>query len=65
MNLLSVILVFLTVAGISVSAVLAFWWAGKSGQFQVVESGAMEIFDADEINAGNIQPEAKPSDYSL
>lgn len=57
MSYLAVFLVFMTVIGLSVSAVLAFWWAGKSGQFQEIERGAMAVFDADEINSGKIQPE--------
>lgn len=57
MSTLATALVFLTVTGITVSAVLAFWWAGKSGQFSEVEHGAMSVFDADEVEAGQIIPE--------
>lgn len=54
MSTLAVTLVFLTVIGITASALLAFWWAGKSGQFSEVERGAMSVFDADEVEAGQI-----------
>lgn len=57
MSTLAVTLVFLTVIGITASALLAFWWAGKSGQFSEVERGAMSVFDADELEAGQIIPE--------
>lgn len=57
MSTLAVTLVFLTVIGITASALLAFWWAGKSGQFSEVERGAMSMFDADELVAGHIIPE--------
>lgn len=57
MSTLAATLVFLTVIGITASALLAFWWAGKSGQFSEVESGAMSVFDADESEAGQIIPE--------
>lgn len=54
MSTLAATLVFLTVIGITASALLAFWWAGKSGQFSDVERGAMSVFDADEVEAGQI-----------
>jgi len=57
MSTLAVALVFLTVTGITISAVFAFWWAGKSGQFSEVELGAMSVFDADELESGQIIPE--------
>lgn len=50
-------LAFATVVGIVVSALLAFWWAGRSGQFHEVERGSMALFDEDEIVAGKIEPE--------
>lgn len=50
-------LAFATVIGIIVSALIAFWWAGGSGQFHEVERGSMALFDADEIVGGKIKPE--------
>ncbi len=42
-------LLLLTVSGLTISAVLAFWWAGSTGQFQEIERGALAVFDADEM----------------
>lgn len=52
-----VYLAFATVVGIIVSALIAFWWAGGTGQFHDVERGSMALFDADEIVGGKIEPE--------
>ncbi|MEX1114561.1 MAG: cbb3-type cytochrome oxidase assembly protein CcoS [Akkermansiaceae bacterium] len=57
------LLAIATVFGIIVSALLAFWWAGRSGQFHEVERGAMALFDADEIVEGKIEPEGQ-NDHS-
>jgi cbb3-type cytochrome oxidase maturation protein len=54
-----------TVIGIVISALLAFWWAGHSGQFQEIERGAMALFDTDEIIAGKIEPEANANDSNF
>jgi len=53
----STYLAIATVIGIIVSALLAFWWAGGSGQFHDVERGSMALFDPDEIVDGEIEPE--------
>lgn len=58
-------LAFATVVGIIVSALLAFWWAGGSGQFSNVERGSMALFDADEIDSGKIEPEGRHDDSIL
>lgn len=58
-------LAFATVAGIIVSALLAFWWAGGSGQFHEVERGSMAVFDADEIVDGEIESEGSHVDTNL
>lgn len=50
---------FLVPAGIvflSGSAILAFYWAAKTGQFRNLNEGAKVIFDADE-------PIGKPTDH--
>ncbi len=41
-------LVFLTLFGITVAAVLAFGWAAHNGQFHDLKAGASSIFDPDE-----------------
>jgi cbb3-type cytochrome oxidase maturation protein len=41
-------LVFLTLVGITVAAVMAFVWAARSGQFRDMNAGARVIFDLDE-----------------
>lgn len=33
---------------IAASALAAFWWAARNGQFENVEEGSLSIFDADE-----------------
>jgi cbb3-type cytochrome oxidase maturation protein len=48
-----------TVIGIIISALLAFWWAGGSGQFHDVERGSMALFDPDEIVDGKIESEGQ------
>jgi len=55
MSALAIGLLLLTASGITVSSVLAFWWAGKSGQFSEVERGAMSVFDLDELE--NLKPQ--------
>jgi cbb3-type cytochrome oxidase maturation protein len=35
-------------AGITGSALLAFWWAAQDGQFENVKDGARTVFDKDE-----------------
>ena len=65
MSIFSSALLLLTAIGITASAVLAFWWAGKSGQFESVERGSMSVFDADEIDAGQIEPEGATDGLSL
>lgn len=58
-------LAFATVIGIIVSALIAFWWAGGSGQFHEVERGSMALFDADEIVGGKIEPEGTHDDKNI
>ncbi|MEA3208463.1 MAG: hypothetical protein QOE70_1520 [Chthoniobacter sp.] len=41
-------LVFLTLVGITIAAVLAFAWAARSGQFRDLNASARVIFDPDE-----------------
>lgn len=41
-------LVFLTLAGITIAAILAFGWAARSGQFRNFDAGARSVFDPDE-----------------
>lgn len=41
-------LVLTLLLGLTVSAVLTFWWAADSGQFKNPQEGARSIFDADE-----------------
>jgi cbb3-type cytochrome oxidase maturation protein len=41
-------LVFLTIIGFTVTAILAFLWAAGSGQFRNQQAAARSIFDADE-----------------
>jgi cbb3-type cytochrome oxidase maturation protein len=41
-------LVFLTLAGITIAAVMAFGWAARSGQFRDFDAGARAVFDPDE-----------------
>ncbi len=50
-------LLLITVIGLTTSAVLSFWWAGEDGQFQEFERGSLSVFDADEVEAGQIRPE--------
>ena len=42
-------LLLVTVTGLTISAILAFWWAGGDGQFQHLEQGALSVFDSDEM----------------
>ncbi len=44
-------LVFLALPVIPYSALFLFWWAATVGQFDHVEVGAHEVFDADEPEA--------------
>lgn len=47
--MLQAVIAILGVMGIIAStALLAFWWAAKNGQFENVEEGSLSIFDADE-----------------
>jgi nitrogen fixation-related uncharacterized protein len=46
--MLSTALVFLTLVGITIAAVLAFGWAAHSGQFRDQSAGALAVFDPDE-----------------
>lgn len=48
-------LVFVTLAGITAAAVLAFGWAARDGQFRDGNAGARAVFDPDE-------PEGRPTD---
>jgi cbb3-type cytochrome oxidase maturation protein len=41
-------LVFLTLCGITIAAVLAFSWAAKNGQFRDQNAAARAVFDPDE-----------------
>ena len=41
-------LVFLTLSGITIAAVLAFSWAAKNGQFRDQGEAARAVFDPDE-----------------
>jgi len=41
-------LVITLLLGLTVSAVLTFWWAADSGQFKNPKEGARSIFDSDE-----------------
>jgi cbb3-type cytochrome oxidase maturation protein len=41
-------LVFLTLVGITIAAVLAFAWAARGGQFRDLNTSARVIFDPDE-----------------
>jgi cbb3-type cytochrome oxidase maturation protein len=59
MSTIATVLLLLTVTALSISAVLAFWWAGRSGQFHEIENGAMSVFDADELEEVNARA-AKP-----
>lgn len=61
----SAYLAIATVIGIIISALLAFWWAGGSGQFHEVERGSMALFDADEIVGGKIEPEGMYDDKNI
>ncbi len=66
MTTVAIIFLLLTVVGLTSSALLAFWWAGSSGQFDQLEGGAMTVFDADELQAGGeIQPESHHGDPHL
>ncbi len=42
-------LLLVTVTGLTISAILAFWWAGGDGQFQNLEQAALSVFDCDEM----------------
>lgn len=42
------LLILVTVTGLTVSAIVAFGWAMKDGQFADFEAGARSIFDAAE-----------------
>lgn len=47
--MLQAAIVILAVMGvIAASALAAFWWAARNGQFENVEEGSLSIFDADE-----------------
>ncbi len=47
--MLQAAIAILVVMGIIASSALAaFWWAARNGQFENVEKGSLTIFDADE-----------------
>lgn len=48
-------LILLTLIGITVTAVFAFGWAARSGQFRDLNAGAKAVFSPDE-------PEGEPTD---
>lgn len=41
-------LVLIVLVGITLSAVISFWWAAESGQFKHPEESAASIFDPSE-----------------
>ena len=57
-------LVFLTLGGITIAAILAFGWAARSGQFRDFEAGARSVFDPDEPEGATTDsfPGKKPAE---
>jgi cbb3-type cytochrome oxidase maturation protein len=54
--LLAGALVLLVLIGITISAIISFWWAAETGQFKNPQDAAESIFDAAE-------PVGQPTDH--
>lgn len=46
--MISTVLVFATLLGLSGSALLAFWWSAQHGAFDRPQEAARQILDADD-----------------